>query len=169
MTAQPPIDRPAPLPAFNGDGNLPPGDYWPSAADFEARFVTVAGSSTRRAIYDGFTRHRGEIRRDGVADTAPCLLNGSFTTSKTDPNDIDLVVEVDANTFLASARLHRLLGGPVATPDYLCDAYPLLVFAPTHPSYQTVTDAGRDYWRKWFGTDRGGNRKGLVWSKVQGF
>jgi hypothetical protein len=160
---------PTPFPAFNGDGNLPPGDYWPSTAEFEERFVSVTSSESRPLIYQGFNRHRTELLAQGVADVAPCLLDGSFTTNKCDPEDIDLVVEVDQSTLLGSERLQQLLSGPNAKSDFLCDAYPLIVFDDNHPDYKAVTEAGRAYWTKWFGTDRLGNSKGRVWTNTGGF
>lgn len=160
---------PTPLPPFNSDGNLPPGDYWPSTAEFEARFVSVPGSASRSPIYQGFNRHRIELIAHGVADAAPCLLDGSFTTNKCDPEDIDLVVEVDESTLFRSRGLQQLLSGPNTKADFLCDAYPLIVYDDTHPNYKAVTESGRAYWEKWFGTDRTGNSKGRVWSNVGGF
>lgn len=160
---------PTPLPAFNGDGNLPSGDYWPSKAEFEARFISVADSSSRPLIYEGFNRHRIELLAHGVADEAPCLLDGSFTTNRLDPQDLDLVVEVDEVAFLGSQRLQYLLGGPSAKAEFCCDAYPLVVYDATHPSFASVTEAGREYWTKWFGTDRLGNPKGRVWTNTGRF
>jgi hypothetical protein len=158
-----------PLPPFNADGNLPSGDYWPSTAEFEERFVAVPGSSTRLRIYDGFKRHQTELLAQGVAHGAPCLLDGSFTTNKCDPGDIDLVVEVDEVTLSGSVRLQQLLSGSKVKPDFSCDAYPLVVYEESHPDYNAVTEAGRAYWIKWFGTDRSGNPKGRVWTNTGGF
>ena len=160
---------PTPLPAFNGDGNLPPGDYWPSKAKFEAQFVSVASSSSRPLIYDGFNRHRAELLDEGVTTLAKCLLDGSFTTSKRDPEDIDLVVEIDEATLTRSQRVQQLLSGPNAKADFFCDAYPLVVYDVSHPHYKSVTEAGRAYWTKWFGTDRLGNCKGRIWTNAGGF
>lgn len=158
-----------PLPAFDAHGNLPAGDYWPTQADFEERFVHVHGSASRTEIYGGFTRHRGELLAAGVDSAADGMLDGSYTTSKLDPGDIDLVVEVGASLFLESARLQELLSGPDAKPEFCCDAYPLIVFPENDPHYEAVTLRGRAYWRKWFGRDRQDREKGRVWAKAQGF
>lgn len=160
---------PDPLPAFNSDDNLPAGDYWPSRSDFETRFVTVSESSARPRIYDGFKRHRAELLAEGALRGSPCLLDGSFTTSKVEPGDIDLVVEVGEATFSASLRLRQILSGPNAKPEFSCDAYPVIVYDASHPHFKAVTEDGRAYWRKWFGRDRRGNPKGRVWSAVGGF
>ena len=86
-----------------------------------------------------------------------------------DPGDIDLVVEVEEAKWSASVRLHQLLSGPDAKADFSCDAYPLVVYEVTHPNFKKVTEAGRAYWKKWFGMDRSGNSKGRVWSATRGF
>ena len=157
------------LPPFDDHGNLPSGDYWPTEADFEGRFVNVAGSSSRENIYAGFKNHRAELLAAGVDDAASCMLDGSYTTSKLDPGDIDLVVEVDAFLFQDSERLQELLSGPDAKPDFSCDAYPLLVLPEDHPQFEQITQKGRTYWHKWFGRDRANNPKGRVWATARGF
>jgi hypothetical protein len=172
MTVQPtPTTAVQVLPQFNNDGNLPAGDYFPTTSDFEARFVRVPGSTTREEIYKGFQRHRQELLACMVPPSANCLLDGSFTTSKVDPHDIDLVVVLDPATIPAShaKRVGELLSGPGAKQDYHCDAYALLEYPTNHPYYNSVTVQGRAYWLKWFGRDRRGNDKGRVWSEVGGF
>jgi len=160
-----------PLPAFDGNGNLPVGDYWPTQAAFEETFVDVVGSRSRREIYEGFRRHRSELLSCGLLNTATCLLDGSFTTSKLNPGDIDLVVEVDPMTIdpTKEHRLLELLSGPGAKPEFHCDAYPLWVLDPSDPDYHAVTVGGREYWHKWFARDRNGNSKGRIWSDLGGF
>jgi uncharacterized protein DUF6932 len=157
------------LPAFDSNGNLPPGDYWPSRAAFEVVFVAITGSTTRGPIYERFSRYRTELQARGVPVGAVCLLNGSFTTSKIDPGDIDIAVEVDADRFLGCEHLQSLLGGPTAKKDWSCDAYPVLVYPDGHPDHERVTKGAREYWIKWFGTDRQSNPKGRVWSSLGGF
>lgn len=161
------------LPEFNGDGNLPLGDYHPSASSFEARFVSVP-SLSRRDIYDGWGRHRAALAAAGAEASAKQLLNGSYTTAKQDPGDIDLVVEVivpDSRPASVAARaaVLALLPGPGTKATYGCDAYPIVVVPPTDPNYANVTEKGYAYWLKWFGRDRQGREKGRVWATVGGF
>lgn len=157
------------LPAFDIHGNLPEGDYWPTEADFETRFVHVHGSASRSGIYDGFKRHRAALLAAGVDPDADCLLDGSYTTEKLDPGDVDLAVEVDHETFLHSTQVQALLPGPDTKAEFHCDAYPVLVLPDDHPHFERVTVAARAYWGKWFGRDRSANAKGCVWAKAQGF
>jgi len=157
------------LPGFSSSGHLPPGDYWPSRTDFHQRFVDVGASKTRRPIANGWASHRSDLVACGCAPDSACLLDGSYTSSKADPGDIDLVVIFapprDSKSFTATLALLR---GPNMKAKYCCDAYPLIALPVTHPKYATVTEKGLAYWRKWFGHDRSGAPKGRVWSRLDG-
>lgn len=160
------------LPPFDAHGNLPPGDYSPREAEFTARFVEVAGTTSRPPIYQGWTRLRGELLAVGLDARAHVLLDGSYTTSKLDPGDLDLVVEVSVADVPrdgdpALAPLLGLLQGPRMKTPYRCDAYPVFVLPATHPAYTAVTVGFRAYWRKWLGTDRAGREKGRDWRPVR--
>ncbi len=160
---------PASLPAFDpATGALPAGDYYPTQADFEARFVHVT-STTRLAIHEGATRHASDLATAGVPGQAPCLLNGSYTTNKVDPGDIDLVVEVDEALYLASPVVQTLLAGPAVKSTHHCDAYPIVVLPAGHPDYKAVTEDARTFWHTFFGKDRANRAKGRVWRTVAGF
>ncbi len=47
--------------------------------------------------------------------------------------------------FATNTRLHELLSGPGAKPEFNCDAYPVLVLPEEHPEYEAVTGRGRRY------------------------
>jgi hypothetical protein len=154
------------------EGHLPPGDYFPNKSEFEGVFVSP--SQRRAEIYEGWQRHRRALEAAGLSTASRQLLNGSFTTAKLIPGDIDLAVEIpDAEkVFEDSAKLNALvslLRGPEMKPDYDCDAYPIFVFPESHPHYSSVTLEGIRYWTKWFAQTRSGNCKGRVWATVGGF
>ncbi len=160
-----------PLPDFDASTALPNGDFFPSRTDFEARFVN--GSVRRTTIYNGWNRHRSALKDAGLPDSARQLLNGSFTTTKNDPGDIDLAVEVPKadELFNDESKLNpvvALLRGPKMKTNYECDAYPIFIFPPEHPDYSAVTLNGIRYWTKWFGRTRTGECKGRVWATVGG-
>jgi len=162
------------LPQFNQHGVLPPGDYAPDRANFAARFVYPGASAARQAIYAGWNRHRQDLLRNSLARSARQLLNGSFTTSKAMPGDLDLVVEVPIDGDISAqlqalAPVRALLQGPVTKPLYQCDAYPIYSLSPDHEFYERVTVAAIRYWTKWFGQTRTGHPKGRVWTTVGGF
>jgi hypothetical protein len=121
----------APLPAFNDEGCLPAGDYQASREEFERRFVVTGDRDRRASIYRGWDRHRRALIEAGLPDTARQLVDGSYTTNKESPGDIDIAVQVPMSGSAAMASLTpdhsivRLLLGPAMKAAYFCDAYPV--------------------------------------------
>ncbi len=153
---------------------MPPGDFAPSQADFEAKFVSVGDKQQRSSIYEGWQRHRGDLLQAGLPLGSRQLLDGSFTTNKPCPGDIDLAVEVavaDSSrlTMTKNQLIFDLLGGSRMKADYCCDAYAIVVLPVTDPLYQEVTVKAIEYWTKWFGSARSGSQKGRVWARTGGF
>jgi hypothetical protein len=163
-----------PLPPYRGDGSLPPGDFRPSRADFETRFVNVEDVTRRTSIYDGWNNHRTALIRAGLTPASRQLLNGSYTTAKHSPGDIDLAVEVPVAdvaslaTWTVDHPIVALLQGPLMKPAYLCDAYPIYALPKDDPDYDVVTRRAIEYWTKWFGRTRTGSPKGRVWASCGG-
>ncbi|MCL4191928.1 MAG: hypothetical protein KJZ87_09290 [Thermoguttaceae bacterium] len=77
----------SPIPAFRADGYLPEGLYMASEADVTFRFG--ASSPRRRRLALRLRRWIGLARQVGGQRL---LIDGSFVTSKEDPNDIDAVI-----------------------------------------------------------------------------
>ena len=76
------------LPAFNEDGDLPPGVHGATLSEVLARFGQ--GSVQRAAVADRLTRlYQLAISTGQVARVA---VFGSFITAKAEPNDIDLLL-----------------------------------------------------------------------------
>jgi hypothetical protein len=162
---------PTSLPAFASNLALPQGDFAPTKSEFEARFVSV-GSPDRSGIYSGWADHRRALLGDGLPPVSRQLLDGSYTTGKADPGDLDLAVEVplagDERPPAPEEPIGRLLLGARMKPRFNCDAYPIYSLPVDHPLHERVTAPAVRYWTKWFGTDRHGETKGRVWSETRG-
>ncbi len=158
------------LPHFNSLGNLPPGDYAPNRDDFEKRLVHFGNEQVRGKIYEGWNRHRAALLRARLVASTRQLLNGSFSTAKSSPEDIDIAIEVPVENLdqIDGHPARFLLRGPEMKPGYSCDAYPIWCLSKQHELYETVTVQAIRYWTKWFGTDRSGNAKGRVWATTGG-
>ncbi len=84
------------IPNFDENGNLPPGVYRVSLEDVKARFTW---NKRRRHLFDGLAAAVANLAAAGVATV---WVDGSFTTSKEEPGDIDgcwdylPIVDVDA-------------------------------------------------------------------------
>jgi hypothetical protein len=83
------------IPDFDENGNLPPGVYRVSLEDVEARFTW---NRRRRLLFRGLAEAVANLAAAGVRTI---WVDGSFTTAKEEPGDIDgcwdysAAVEVD--------------------------------------------------------------------------
>ncbi|WP_050387921.1 DUF6932 family protein [Bradyrhizobium pachyrhizi] len=150
---------------FNSHGYLDAGIHHLTKSDIEALFVTsFPHSSTRATILAGYKKYSEEIV--SIVGSCAQLIDGSFTTSKNDPGDVDLVMLVDATVVDAlppakKAELRALVSGPVTKAAYMCDAY----FCPVYPAGHPMSDHARQqrkYWLGEFGFDRNDVPKGIV-------
>ena len=83
------------IPDFDSNGNLPPGLIATSIEDFKKHYVlNFDGSSTRNKVFNGYMEYCGKIILLEVATKQ--WFNGSFTTDKNNPNDVDFVTHIDA-------------------------------------------------------------------------
>ncbi len=148
---------------FTSEGCLPPGDFLPSKAEFERRFVETGDHQQRTSIYRGWNVRRQELVRAGIPTASRQLLNGSYTTAKETPGDVDIAVEVPLSgsaalaTFTLDHPIAKLLLGPLMKSTYHCDAYPIFTLPKSDPEYAAVTVRAIEYWTKWFGRCRSGN------------
>lgn len=112
-------------------------------------------SVTRRPLIEGlkaFVSHLTEIG-------APIELwiDGSFTTQKDNPNDIDLVIFSPASILnelsVEKQQLFQaLIDRPTIRENFGCD----VLFSPSEDQ------DGRSYWRGWYGYDRNERPKGIA-------
>jgi Family of unknown function (DUF6932) len=92
-----------PIPAFNEHGWLPEGIHDCTLDEVSSRFGLFQESDQRPRLWAKFVEFLGEVRRTGLVKRV--ILDGSFVTTRSDPNDIDLLLIVDANhDFSASLR-----------------------------------------------------------------
>jgi hypothetical protein len=162
------------IPLFTAEGCLPPGDFLPSQIEFERRFVETGDRLQRVSIYQGWNAHRHDLVRAGIPEAARELLDGSYTTAKESPGDLDIAVEVplaqsaELATLTPDHPIVRLLLGPLMKSTYQCDAYPIFALPKSDPLHSPVTARAIEYWTKWFGRSRSGNSKGRVWATAGG-
>lgn len=125
--------------------------------ELERRFVAeFPHSNTRSDIYEGFIKLRNEALAQGIQATQ--WVDGSYLTSKNDPDDIDVVtfVDYDAVNALSQPQLdflnNNLNGGESTKKDYSTHTFFVPSCEPTHP-YFVVFEHWRLYWlEKWGNT-----------------
>lgn len=80
-------------------GELPLGRHNCTVDEFEAAFVSApefVSSTTRSEVWAHWELARTALR--GVVPVYSAWVGGSFVSSKTDPNDMDIVFVIDAAT-----------------------------------------------------------------------
>jgi len=123
------------IPAFDSNGNLPPGIHRCTVDEIVTRFGH--GSSERQVETSQLVQFVDWARQAGVRRL---LVNGSYITSKAEPNDVDLVVLPGAVVIEASEIQFPFLHVQVA-----------------------LDDADVEQWAKVdFGKDRNDNPKGIL-------
>lgn len=136
---------------------FPPGVHDVSEADLESHFSTpFASSKTRGTLVSGLRQFLEALRRFGISFEV--WIDGSFSTDKENPADVDLVffgsaADIDALPEHEKHRLKSLVKDRVSTREkFGCDAYFSVLEEPQW----------RSYWRGWYGFDRLENPKGII-------
>ena len=127
-------------------------DHFDIDNHFASRFPE---SVTRISLIAGLRAYFGALRQ--LELTFEIWIDGSFTTTKTDPNDIDLVVfaedaEVEALAQDLKMRLASLVNREESKRNFGLD----VLFCPKS------NEDLRSYWRGWYGYDRNENPKGIA-------
>ncbi len=158
------------LPPFDSNGNLPHGDtgiHNPTFEEFADRFVlNFPESETRKDIYDGWCGYVQKLLNLGIKGTQ--WADGSYLTNKTNPNDLDIVNLIDGylinslpqdiKNFLKNVMLQE----KPAKKEYKCHPFLVPLFPKSKPDLYNFTIDGLNYWKRFFGTDRDGNLKGII-------
>ncbi|MFS4200353.1 DUF6932 family protein [Escherichia coli] len=89
-------------------------------------------------------------------------IDGSFTTEKPEPDDIDILVVVDYLALNSLPNTLMPLVSSLLNRDFIKENYSIdvLLLPENHPEIDY--SERRSYWRGWFGFDRKENPKGLV-------
>lgn len=135
---------------------LPPGIHDVQELELSNHFLQqFPASATRQNLINGLRQFINLLKSHGVR--FELWIDGSFTTEKVDPNDIDLVVffdfkELDALPPDVQLRLGGLVDRHTAKQNFGCD---VLVSDKDNQDH-------RSYWRGWYGFDRNENPKGIA-------
>ena len=78
------------LPPLNSEGVLPRSMHDCTLNEMRDMFAHPGSSLQRRRLFEDLERYVNELRKTGIPKAL--IVNGSFATSKEEPNDIDLIV-----------------------------------------------------------------------------
>lgn len=85
---------------FNTHGFLSPDGVIPTdMKTFRTVFVDTLPDQSRIEIFEKFIQFSRSILSDLNLEQVHIFLNGSFTTQKRNPNDLDIVIFLDLETF----------------------------------------------------------------------
>lgn len=92
-------------------------------------------------------------------------VDGSFLTEKIDPDDVDMVLRIDAD-LCKNAPVETLQALDWFASDDLetahrCHCFVCVEFPSDHEHF-LIGERTRQYWLDWFGTSRNGEAKGIA-------
>jgi hypothetical protein len=79
-----------PIPPFNADGLLPAGVFDCTLEEVHRRFGSFQKSERRPKLHTRLVEMLEKVRRTQLF--VAVVIDGSFTTTKSEPNDIDLIL-----------------------------------------------------------------------------
>lgn len=141
---------------FDKHGNpTPPGIIDITIEEFESEFVVkFTNSKTRKEIFEKYNSYISDFRKE-ICTNYNHWINGSYTTKKENPNDIDLAFFFEwtdeMNAKAEAIKPFCFEGG--SKKKYLVDGYFVPVYPRDDPRY-TVTEEWMKYWKNQFGYDR---------------
>jgi len=145
---------------FNEKGLLDPGFHEYKFDEIDKIFVKdFSESQTREQIYKGFLMWTKELLN--ICMPNEIWIDGSFVTSKINPNDIDLVCFIEAIDYIQNkAKIDQLR---MSGKQNYCDTYIAISPNPILPASENQNLINnRNYWRGQFGFDREDNPKGMI-------
>jgi hypothetical protein len=118
---------------FDENGFLKPYDIIETdLATIEKIFVEdVPLSSTRKAIFEGYLSYNEELRKIIPAGFMQ-WIDGSFTTKKVNPNDIDIITFVDFEVYNANEKQIDELRRTRQTTNRIIDGYFVKIYPENH-------------------------------------
>ena len=82
-----------PIPDFSADGLLPPGIHDCTLQEIRHRFGSFQGTEQRLRLFAKLEQLLEAMKQSGIF--AAILIDGSFVTTKTVPNDVDLTASTN--------------------------------------------------------------------------
>jgi len=150
---------------FGVEGYLEPGFHHWNTASIGFHFVEqMPHSTTRSVLWKGFAELQACFAALGL--TVEHWIDGSFTTMKADPRDIDVASFFDPDQVAELTEAHQRMlrayvSGSITRNICHCDSYFAMKVPEDHPLREEFETA-YNYWLEKFGSDRHDVPKGIV-------
>ena len=150
-----------PIPEFDADtGCLPcePRFHDATVEEVHQALVTNMPESQRRPqIFEAYLQHKASSTAILGGAKREQWMDGSFTTKKPEPRDMDFVTWVPAEELSQVAPEYRralinLFTGQYTRQASLVHSFLCCIFPPGHPN-KHIEGRNRAYWTKWFGQE----------------
>ena len=118
-------------------------------------------SATRPRIMEGLEKVIEELRMNGIEGEV--WIDGSFVTEKMNPEDVDLVLRIQAIFYENATHKQKEAVSWLTTNlknTHLCDSYFFMEWPEGHPNYW-IGQYMHNYWMKQFGFFRSNEMKGI--------
>ncbi|WP_370726407.1 DUF6932 family protein [Fibrella aquatica] len=149
---------------LNENGLLIPGGLIDTSLhEVEEAFVfSMPLSSNRSQLFDQLSSYINEVKVI-IGETFTYWLDGSFTTSKLNPKDVDIVLFVD---YRKHQQFNRELDQLRSVRKPVIDSYFVPVYPSGHRNYR-LYELSQTEWLYVFGTTRDYKNKGILSLQVQ--
>jgi hypothetical protein len=149
---------------FDKNGNpQPEGIINIPFAEFKIIFLDNFGNSkTRKLIFTGYENYIIDFKKE-INNQFDQWMSGSFTTTKENPNDIDLInlVEVKDELNQKQIKLREFLTVGGSKDKYLVDGYFIPIYSQNDPRFK-ITEYWLNHWAEFFGHDKLKRPKALI-------
>ncbi len=133
-------------------------------SEFENCFVSKISSTNRKKLLANFLDFNFEFLQEFKLQELKLWVNGSFTTLKPNPKDIDLLIFVDFEFYQKfEAEIKGIFSKEKMQKDFGLDIYYLEIFPENHPK-RAFTLSDFAYWKNQFSKTRP-DRKGKIFKK----
>jgi hypothetical protein len=160
--------------SFDSNGNpIPYRAIELTLEDFERIFTNLNVERIRQLLFSNLRTYVERFSKEITPSSLWIMLfDGSYTTRKSEPNDIDFVSIIDLETFETKAELlinlttrgNKERGYDIRTKWGL-DAYVFPYYPPNDPRF-IATVRNILYWVRWFGKDRKKSPKAIFVVKL---
>ena len=146
---------------FNHNGFLtPPSIIQSTVSELEMEFVKNIPSHNRKLIFENYLNYSDALKAASKGKAFVQWVNGSFTTKKAEPGDIDIVSFVDYTLINNEAKLFAQFIYPNSETNFDVDGYIVPVYPHSHKLHFLYTSDRLDWLDRFNKTwlTRAGNR-----------
>lgn len=145
---------------FDSRGNLIPNTNIKCTLQiFHRVFVKDFPDTKRTSLYESFLKYTSGLKERLDDSEIVCWINGSYTTKKKDPNDLDLVTFVNYNIINQKEQYLHDFKYPNSLSKFGLDAYIVKVYPRDHKNYPLYI-GDEMYWMDKFDKNKR-NRNGI--------